>query len=106
MFNLLTVDDEKDTEILFKHFFRKEIQSGVMSLYFEPSAQKGLLRLKELEGHTIVLTDINMPDMSGLELLKQISISYPKIKVFLVSAYDKHKFNDDMQKYGAEGYVS
>lgn len=106
MFNLIAVDDEKDVKVLFEHFFTKEIADGELNLIFEASAFSCLDRLSKIEGKTIVLSDINMPEMNGIELLKEISKKYPEVKVLLVSAYDQNRYFDEMQKWGAEGYIS
>ena len=107
MFNLIAVDDEKDVKVLFEHFFYQEVNDGVLNLHFETSGQDCLERLKNInEGHTIVLSDINMPEMNGIELLKEISSEFPSVKVILVSAYDQNRYFDEMQKWGAEGYIS
>jgi DNA-binding NarL/FixJ family response regulator len=107
LFNLIAVDDEKDVKVLFEHFFYQEVNDGIVNLYFECSAQDCLARLKTItEGLTIVLSDINMPGMNGIELLKEISKEYPSVKVILVSAYDQNRYFDEMQKWGAEGYIS
>jgi YesN/AraC family two-component response regulator len=106
MFNLIAVDDEKDVKVLFDHFFYDEVSEGKVNLIFETSAFDCLKTLETLEGHTIVLSDINMPEMNGIQLLKEISKKYPKIQVLLVSAYDQNRYYDEMQKWGAEGYIS
>jgi CheY-like chemotaxis protein len=106
MFNLVAVDDEKDVKVLFEHFFNQEVSEGKINLLFEESALDCLDRLSSLEGKTIVLSDINMPEMNGIELLKEISEKYPEVKVLLVSAYDQDRYFDEMQKWGAEGYIS
>ncbi len=97
MYNLIAVDDEIDVKILFEHFFRKEEEQGNLKLYFEQSANGCLKLLEFLEGNTIVITDINMPDMTGVELLKIIHNKFPKIKVVLVSAYNKMHYADQLQ---------
>ncbi len=106
MFNLVAVDDDKDVKVLFEHFFNNEVKEGKLNLLFENTAYDCLQRLKALDGKTIVLSDINMPEMNGIELLKEISQNYPDIKVLLVSAYDQNRYYDEMQKWGAEGYIS
>lgn len=107
MLNLIAVDDEKDVKVLFEHFFHQEVADGVINLHFETSATGCLSLLDKLkDDQTIVLSDINMPEMNGIELLKEISSKYPSVKVILVSAYDQNRYFDEMQKWGAEGYIS
>jgi YesN/AraC family two-component response regulator len=106
MFNLIAVDDEKDVKVLFDHFFYDEVNEGSVNLIFETSAFDCLKTLENLEGHTVVLSDINMPEMNGIQLLKEISTRFPQVQVLLVSAYDQNRYSDEMQKWGAEGYIS
>ena len=106
MFNLIAVDDEKDVRVLFEHFFHKEVQEGKLTFYFANSAQECLSHIKDLDGSTVVLSDINMPEMSGIELLKHLSQNYPQVKVLLVSAYDQSRYIEEMNKWGADGYIS
>ena len=107
LLNLIAVDDEKDVKVLFEHYFYQEVNDGDLNLFFETSALDCLERLKNITGgQTIVLSDINMPGMNGIELLKEISREYPEVKVILVSAYDQNRYFDEMQKWGAEGYIS
>ncbi len=106
MINLIAVDDEKDVRVLFEHFFQHEIVNGDVNLIFESSGQGCLEKLTSLEGNIIVLSDINMPEMSGIELLKIISQDFPDAKVILVSAYDQSRYQEELQQYGAVGYIS
>jgi YesN/AraC family two-component response regulator len=107
LLNLIAVDDEKDVKVLFEHFFFQEINDGLINLHFETSGQDCLKRLEGIEeGQIVVLSDINMPGMNGIELLKEISNTYPQVKVILVSAYDQNRYYEEMQKWGAEGYIS
>ncbi len=106
MLNIIAVDDEKDVKVLFEHFFQNEVESGLVNLIFMDSALTCLEVLKKVEGDTVVLSDINMPQMSGIELLKEISAKHPKVKVILVSAYDQNRYFDEIEKWGAYGYIS
>ena len=106
MINLIAVDDEKDVRVLFEHFFHREIEQGEVNLIFESSGKECLDTLETISGKTIVLSDINMPEMSGVELLKHISEKFPKVKVLLVSAYDQTRYQEELIMYHAEGYIS
>lgn len=106
MFHLIAVDDEKDVKILFEHFFQEEVTEGKVNLIFVTSAFDCLEKLKEIQGDIIVLSDINMPEMNGIELLKTVSKEYPEVKVLLVSAYDQNRYYDEMRLSGAKGYIS
>lgn len=86
---ILVVDDEKDVEMLFLQKFRKEIRSGAIEMVFAFSGQEALDILNDTKPPDVVyvFSDINMPGMSGLELLAKIKNEYPDIKVSMVSAY-------------------
>lgn len=93
---ILVVDDERDVEILFRQKFRKEIKSGALELVF---AFSGLEALEVLEKTTppevmYIFSDINMPGMTGLELLDKVKASFPQIKISMISAYgDSENYN-------------
>jgi len=105
---LIVVDDEKDIQFLFQQKFRKEIKSGeVQILYaFDGHAALNLLESLENRFHYLILSDINMPEMTGIELLKEIKLRYPLIKVIMITAYgDDNNFNL-AKKLGAEDYFT
>ncbi|MBN3521020.1 response regulator [Algoriphagus lutimaris] len=87
--NILIVDDEMDVEILFRQKFRKEIKKGEISLSFAFSGQEALDFLEQENPPQVVyvFSDINMPGMTGLELLKKIKERFPQINVSMISAY-------------------
>lgn len=93
----LIVDDEKDVEMLFLQKFRKEIRSGDIEMIFAFSGREALDILKDTDPPDVVyvFSDINMPGMSGLELLQLIKTKYPHIKVSMISAYGD---SDNYQK--------
>lgn len=104
---VMVVDDEKDIQCLFTQKFRKEIKKGAIDLSFAFSAQEALTTLKENNSQYLflILADINMPGMSGLELLKIIKERYPNVKVFITTAYgDEYNYQTAM-KYGADDYI-
>ena len=85
----LVVDDEKDVEMLFRQKFRKEIRSGLIELEFAFSGQDALNRLHNTQPPDVmyIFSDINMPGMSGLEMLEKIKSQFPQIQVSMISAY-------------------
>ncbi len=105
--NIMIVDDEQDITLLFKQKFRKEIRQKKLEFSFVFSAEDALNCLNREENHLIlILADINMPGMNGLELLKIIKNHYPEIKVFMVTAYGDDYNYQTAIKYGADDYLT
>lgn len=106
---LLVVDDEQDVRDLFLQRFRKEIRKGDMKFVFALSGTEALHKLKALnEESVLVLSDINMPGMSGLELLAHIKndLSPPSPPVMLITAYgDDENYKAAMDK-GADDFFT
>ncbi len=106
---ILVVDDEKDVQVLFEQRFRKEIKSGEMELAFAFSGEEALLFMNEHEHEAVlILSDINMPGMSGLELLQHIKVKYekPPPVVMMITAYgDDENYNQAM-KLGADDFLT
>lgn len=93
---ILIVDDEKDVEMLFRQKFRKEIKKGEVEMVFAFSGQEALDILAKEEPPEVmyVFSDINMPGMTGLELLAEVKSRFPSINVSMISAYgDSENFN-------------
>jgi len=86
---ILIVDDERDVETLFRQKFRKEIRSKTLELKFAFSGQEALELLEQQIPPKVVyvFSDINMPGMTGLELLDKIKQKFPNINVSIISAY-------------------
>ena len=89
MLRVLVVDDEPDVETLFRQQFRRELRDGLCSLDFALSAAAALDKMDDAMAGEIILlvTDINMPGMSGLELLSLVKALKPDLPVFMISAY-------------------
>jgi len=105
---LLVVDDESDVQFLFQQKFRKEIKAGEMQIEYALNGTSALELLKSIENRSdyLILTDINMPEMSGIELLKKIKARYPELKVFMITAYgDEQNFNM-AKNLGADDYFT
>jgi CheY-like chemotaxis protein len=107
--NILVVDDEKDMQMLFEQRFRKEIRSGQVRFAFANSGEEALAYLQEHHHEAVlILSDINMPGMSGLELLQHIKQKYetPPPVVMMVTAYgDEENYNQAM-RLGANDFLT
>ena len=103
--NVLVVDDEPDVRILFEMQFRREIRAGKIVFHFALSGPEALFLLASQAEDLLILSDINMPGMSGLELLKVVKAKYPHLKVVMITAY-----GDDFQakavEYGCDDYLT
>jgi CheY-like chemotaxis protein len=106
---ILVVDDEKDMQTLFEQRFRKEIRSKEMEFVFAFSGEDALTYLNKHEHEVVlILSDINMPGMSGLELLEHIKQKYskPPPVVMMITAYgDQENYNTAM-KLGADDFLT
>jgi CheY-like chemotaxis protein len=106
---ILVVDDEKDMEILFRQRFRKEIRDNEVQFAFAASGEKALYYLNQLNHEAVlILSDINMPGMNGLQLLQQIKQKYviPPPVVMMITAYgDSENYNNAM-KLGADDFIT
>jgi CheY-like chemotaxis protein len=104
---VLVVDDERDIPLLFQQRFRKEIQEGYLEFVFVYSAEEALAYLEQL-GCThvvLILSDINMPGMSGLELLSQIKARWANMPVLMITAYGDEDTYSKALALGADGYL-
>ena len=86
---ILVVDDEPDVEALFRQHFRRDLRAGRFLMEFAPSAPVALQRALEIRDATLILilSDINMPGMSGLELLPIVRAARPDVPVIMITAY-------------------
>jgi sigma-B regulation protein RsbU (phosphoserine phosphatase) len=84
---LLIVDDEPDVEVLMKQRFRKQIREKRFTLFFAENGIEALKILAAEKDIRLVISDINMPEMDGLTLLKNISEQFPDVIPIIVSAY-------------------
>lgn len=107
--NILVVDDEKDMQALFEQRFRKEIRSGVLQFAFATSGEQALEYLNNHNHEAVlILSDINMPGMTGLQLLQQIKHGeyVPPPVVMMVTAYgDAENYNEAMS-LGADDFLT
>ncbi len=106
---ILVVDDETDVKILFQQRFRKEIKRGEMDFVFAFSGEEAVKYLDDnLHEAVLILSDINMPGMSGLDLLGHIKQNYkkPPPVVMMITAYgDADNFNK-AKSLGADDFLT
>lgn len=106
---ILVVDDERDVQTLFEQRFRKEMKSGEMQFAFAFSGEEALQFLTDHSQEAVlILSDINMPGMSGLELLKRIKQEHhePPPVVMMITAYgDAENYNQATQ-LGADDFLT
>lgn len=105
---ILVVDDEADMEELVRQNFRREIRKGVYRFDF---ALSGEAALNVLEAQTppeviLVLSDINMPGMSGIELLGEIRETWPEVDVFMITAYGDEGTESKARQLGAASFLT
>lgn len=105
---IMIVDDESDIESLFKQKFRNELREGFIEFQYCSSAENALEYLDSELGAdlVIILSDINMPGMNGLELLKIIKSRYAHLKVFMITAYDDDSNYQKAINSGADNYLT
>jgi CheY-like chemotaxis protein len=106
---ILVVDDEHDVKVLFEQHFRREIRDGQMQFMFAFSGEEALRYLAEHNHEAVlILSDINMPGMTGIQLLRKIKETYeaPSPHVIMVTAYgDQQNFTNAMDS-GANGFLT
>jgi len=105
-FSILIVDDEPDVADLFRQRFRREVRQGRYVLHFAASGEEGLRRVAEIGRELIViLSDINMPGMDGLALLREIKQRRPELPVVMVTAYGDDERMRTAEQLGAAAFL-
>ena len=106
--SILIVDDEPDVAELFRQRFRREARQGTYVLHFAGSGEEALQQLAgEIEPELIViLSDINMPGMDGLQLLQQVKQRRPGLPVMMVTAYGDDERRRRATEYGAAQFIT
>jgi CheY-like chemotaxis protein len=105
---ILVVDDEPDVASLFQQQFRRELRSGRFLMKFASSAAEALecIAVPEDASLILVFSDINMPGMSGLELLPKIRAARPEVPVIMITAYGDADTRRKALEGGAAGLLT
>ncbi|KRR19439.1 response regulator [Bradyrhizobium retamae] len=105
---ILVVDDEPDVETLFRQHFRRDLRAGRFLMEFAPSAPVALQRAVEIQDATLILilSDINMPGMSGLEMLPEVRARRPDVPVIMITAYGDPETRRKAIERGAVGLLT
>jgi CheY-like chemotaxis protein len=105
---VLVVDDELDVEVLFRQQFRRELRAGRFTMEFVPSAPAALKRITDVEAVSLILilSDINMPGMSGLELLPKARAARPDVPIIMITAYGDAETKRKALEGGAEALLT
>jgi CheY-like chemotaxis protein len=105
---ILVVDDEPDVEALFRQQFRRDLKAERFRMAFAPSAHEALVRAAEIKNPSLVLilSDINMPGMSGLEMLPRVRAERPEVPVIMITAYGDAETRRKALERGAVGLLT
>ena len=105
---ILVVDDEPDVEVLFRQQFRRELRAGRFAMEFAQSAPMALQRITDAgdESLILILSDINMPGMSGLELLPKVKAIRPDVPIIMITAYGDPDTKRKALENGAEALLT
>ena len=101
---ILVVDDESDVEMLFRQQFRRDLRAGRFNMDFAQSGASALQQISDAAGASLILilSDINMPGMSGLELLPKAKAVRPDVPVIMITAYGDAETKRKALEGGAE----
>src|SRR6187401_249811 len=104
---IVVVDDEPDVEEMFRQQFRRDLRSGRFIMEFALSAPAALERVKAIPDPSLILilSDINMPGMSGLEMLPKMRAERPNVPVIMITAYGDEATTKRASELGAAGLL-
>jgi len=105
---ILVVDDEPDVEALFRQQFRRDLRAGRFQMEFAPSAPDALKLAAEVRDPSLILilSDINMPGMSGLDMLPKVRAEHPHVPVIMITAYGDAETHRKAIERGATGLLT
>lgn len=104
---ILMVDDEPDAKELFRQNFRREIRKGAYIFDYADSGDEALqyLEAAQMPEVIVILSDINMPGMTGIELLEKVRSQWPDIPVFMITAYGDQATERTVLELGAKQFI-
>jgi CheY-like chemotaxis protein len=105
---ILVVDDEPDVEVLFRQQFRRDLRAGRFNMEFAQSAPAALETMSAAGDASLILilSDINMPGMSGLELLPKAKAARPDVPIIMITAYGDAETKRKALEGGAEALLT
>ena len=105
---IIVVDDEPDVEMLFRQQFRRDLRAGRFAMEFAQSAPMALARIADAGDRSLILilSDINMPGMSGLELLPKAKALRPDVPIIMITAYGDAETKRQALENGAEALLT
>jgi CheY-like chemotaxis protein len=105
---ILVVDDEPDVEMLFRQHFRRDLRAGRFTMEFAQSAPVALQSISNASDASLILilSDINMPGMSGLELLPKAKEARPDVPVIMITAYGDAETKRKALESGADALLT
>ena len=105
---ILVVDDEPDVELLFRQQFRHDLRAGRYNMEFAQSAPMALQHITDAGDRSLILilSDINMPGMSGLELLPKAKAMRPDVPIIMITAYGDAETKRKALENGAEALLT
>jgi CheY-like chemotaxis protein len=104
---IVVVDDEPDVEAMFKQHFRRDLRSGRFVMEFALSAPAALEKVKAIPDPSLILilSDVNMPGMTGLEMLPKVKAERPHVPVIMITAYGDETTRKRAAELGAAGLL-
>ncbi len=105
---ILVVDDEPDVEVLFRQQFRRDIRAERFTMDFAQSGAQALEKIGKADDVSLILilSDINMPGMTGLELLRQAKALRPDVPVIMITAYGDAETKRTALERGADALLT
>ena len=106
--SVLVVDDEPDLEVLFRQQFRRELRARRFVMDFAGSAAQALDRISDTSEQTLILilSDVNMPGMNGLEMLPELRARRPDVPVIMITAYGDAETRKTALERGAQALLT